>query len=369
MTITKVADQTTLAAVFGVQNFLPHVKYLVLGTFTSSGVVGSSGLRRLHAHRERRLHRRAAGQRRAGDHPLLARAAERRRTGAGGVRAARARIVARRHPPARRSARESGLGQPRLRHQLPRRALGLRRRRRLHAHAGLVDPFACTSPPSAATPADCRPTTSGQGYVDPANLFTGRANGSSTSPTPRSSLRISATPATRNSLPAASPPSRPGDAAPRPVEARFLGQSLGAINGAVFLAAAPEPKVGVFNVGGGHLFEILSASPAFSPSSTCSSPPSASPAAPPPTPSSPPPPTGSSIPPTHGRSRPGLADTPVIVQEAGNDMVILPPFEAALAHAIFGADGLDAAGHAQGKTARRRDRLHVLPRREPRRNL
>ena len=66
---------------------------------------------------------------------------------------------------------------------------------------------------------------------------------------------------------------------------------------------------------------------------------------------------------------PGLRDTPVIVQEAGIDMVILPLFEAALAHAIFGADGLDAAGHAQGTRRRRRLVSTYFPGGEPRRDL
>ncbi|MGZ3440644.1 MAG: hypothetical protein ACXVDD_14075, partial [Polyangia bacterium] len=39
VTLQKVADQVALAAAFGVQNFLTHVKYLVVGTFTSKAVV------------------------------------------------------------------------------------------------------------------------------------------------------------------------------------------------------------------------------------------------------------------------------------------------------------------------------------------
>ena len=50
------------------------------------------------------------------------------------------------------------------------------------------------------------------------------------------------------------------------------------------------------------------------------------------------------------------------------DMVILPQFEAALAHAIFGADGLDAVRPRAGRQiVQRRAGVDLLPDGEPRR--
>src|SRR5262249_52568782 len=42
-----------------------------------------------------------------------------------------------------------------------------------------------------------------------------------------------------------------------PSQLAIMGQSLGGIESALFLAVAPEPSLGVFNVTGGHIFDIF----------------------------------------------------------------------------------------------------------------
>jgi hypothetical protein len=110
---------------------------------------------------------------------------------------------------------------------------------------------------------DCRPLASGNGYVDPSNLFGGRATGFQYVVDAAQVVRILADTTNPNGLHAqlagaaggpVTPVLRPSETAPT---VSFLGQSLGAINGAVFLATDPHVDVGVLNVAGGHTFEIL----------------------------------------------------------------------------------------------------------------
>jgi hypothetical protein len=214
-----------------------------------------------------------------------------------------------------------------------------------------TNPLACDLAAISGDPTDCKPTTSGQGYVSPANLFTGRSNGQQYIVDASQLLHVISDMTNANGLAGKlAAQTTPVTPTVDPTKLGFLGQSLGGINGAVFIAAGNQPKVGVLNVTGGHVFDILSASPAFMPlidqflmsigvmrgtaayaqiNATADW--VLDPADP-------------------WSVAPGLRSTPVIVQEAGMDMVILPQFEAALAHAIFGAKGLDAAGHAQGQT-------------------
>jgi hypothetical protein len=127
----------------------------------------------------------------------------------------------------------------------------------------------------------------------------------------------------------------------------FLGRSLGGINGAVFLSVAPEPRVSVLNVTGGHVFDIVSTSPTLHAPvdqflasigvmrDTAQYARVAGLAA-------------WIVDPADPFSvSPSLRARPTIVQEAGMDQVIPPQFQADLALAIFGA--LDAQNHAQGK--------------------
>jgi hypothetical protein len=107
---------------------------------------------------------------------------------------------------------------------------------------------------------DCRPLASGNGYVDPANLFGGRAVGGQYVVDASQVVRILADTMNANGLhaklatAAVTPVLRTSEATPT---VSFLGQSLGAINGSLFLATDPRVDVGVLNVGGGHIFEIL----------------------------------------------------------------------------------------------------------------
>jgi dienelactone hydrolase len=50
-----------------------------------------------------------------------------------------------------------------------------------------------------------------------------------------------------------------------PTQTAYLGQSLGGIEGTLFLSVAPSPTVGVLNVPGGRLTDILTTSPTFKP--------------------------------------------------------------------------------------------------------
>ena len=201
--------------------------------------------------------------------------------GAAGHRAARADLVARRRLAARRPARASGLG-----------AIGFDidyhgARSKCTADnqcqsgtcnvatgacsGGFIptptssDPLACDIAAVSADPSDCRPTISGQNYVNPTNLFLGRTNGQQYIVDARSWCASSPTRPTRTACRRLAAQVTPVTPTLDPAKLGFLGQSLGAIDGAVFVSAAAQPRVAVLNVGGGHLFDILSNSPAFSP--------------------------------------------------------------------------------------------------------
>ena len=212
------------------------------------------------------------------------------------------------------------------------------------------DPLACDIAAVSADPSDCKPTISGQNYVDPANLFLGRTNGQQYIVDGAQLVRVVSDTTNTSGLAALLAAQVPAvtptlDA----TKIAFLGQSLGAIDGAVLLSASAQPSEGVLNVGGGHVFDILSTSPtlhglidqyltaigvmrgtaAYAQLDA----------------------TAAWVldPADPWSVAPRLRQKPVIVQEAGMDQVILPIFEEDLAESIFGPMGLDAMHHAQGK--------------------
>jgi hypothetical protein len=367
VTLTKVADQVALAAAFGAQNFLTHVKYLVVGTFTSKSVVDQTtglitftrttgGTFTVHppaTAATTTIHFWLALPNATGPVPIAL-----VQHGLGSWRGdvlPLADVLAQQGWASigfdidYHGARSKCTADNQCLSGTCNVATGV-------CSGGFIptpassDPLACDLAAVTADTSDCRPTISGQNYVNPSNLFFGRTNGQQYIVDAAQLVRILGDTTNANSL--------AGKLAAQTIpvvptvdvgKLGFLGQSLGAIDGSVFLSAAPEPRVGVLNVGGGHVFDILSTSPAFSAlidqylasigvmRGTAAYAQLDATAAWVLDPADP-----WSVAPT-------LRQKPVIVQEAGMDMVILPVFEEALAQSIFGAMGLDAAHHAQGR--------------------
>lgn len=224
------------------------------------------------------------------------------------------------------------------------------------------NPLACVLAAfSGDTATDCKPAASGNGLLDPTNLFGGRIGGYQYVVDAAQLERVLSA-SGGNSLQqqlATATITPPID----PTHIRFIGQSLGGIDGAVFLATDPRPGDGnVLNVAGGHLFELL-ADGAFKPvidqflaaqhitrgtaeyaallntarwvldpvdpwsvARMIQRAPSFSYL-------------------TAATNAPKLT----IVQEAGMDTVIPPQYEAALAGELGWPMGVDAAHHAQGR--------------------
>ena len=212
-----------------------------------------------------------------------------------------------------------------------------------------MDPLACDLAALSADPADCKPVISGQNYVDASNLFSGRSNGYQYVVDASQMVRVLSDATNANGLAAKlAAQTLPVTPTLDATQIGFLGQSLGAIDGAVFLAADPRPKVGVLNVAGGHVFEIISdgafhslvdqylmsigvmrGTPAYAQVVATAR---------------------WVLDPTDPFSvAPFLRSRPIINQEAGMDTVIPPIYEEAFAMAIYGPSGLDAMHHAQGK--------------------
>ena len=369
VTLQKVANQPALIAAFGAQNFLTHLKYLVLGTFTSKAVVDpATGVISFA--------RTAAGdftvQPPANAPTLTIRfwLALPSTTGPVPIALVQHGLTSWRGDvlPLADALAQAGWASAgfdidfhgaRSRCAADNQcASGTCNTATGVCSGGFIptpttqDPLACDLAAVSGDPSDCRPTISGQGYVDVGNVFAVRIHGQQYIVDAAQLVRVLADTTGTMSLAAQLAAQTPAvtptlDA----TKVGFLGQSLGAIDGALLLSASPRPSVGVLNVGGGHLFDLFAASPAF----------------------------GSivdqflkSIGVMRGTAEyaqidaaatwaldaadpwsvaPGLRDKPVIVQEAGMDMVIPPPFEEALAEAIFGPMGLDAMHHAQGKQA------------------
>jgi hypothetical protein len=225
------------------------------------------------------------------------------------------------------------------------------------------DPLACVLAAfSGDRAADCAPAASGNGAIDPSSLLGGRAGGFQYVVDAAQLIRVLAARGT-GSLAA-----RLGDAglAVDAASLSFIGHSLGAIHGALLFATDPSiAGAGVLSVGGGHIFEILAdgvlrdpvdqllaslhiarGSPAYAqlvqtarwaldpvdPWSVARFIVRA--------------PSFSYV--TGTANPPKLA----IVQEAGDDHVILPAYEAALSSELWWPSGVDSDGRAQG---RRRD--------------
>jgi pimeloyl-ACP methyl ester carboxylesterase len=226
------------------------------------------------------------------------------------------------------------------------------------------NPFSCVLAAfSGDNAADCKPAASGNGVLDPSNLFGGRIGGYQYVVDAAQLERVLAATG-GNSLQqqlatAAVTP------ALDPTHVRFIGQSLGGIDGTVFLATDPGPGDGnVLSVAGGHLFELLAdgafkdvidqflmaqnimrGTPAYAqlvatarwvldpvdPWSVARMINRA--------------PSFSYV--TGTPNAPKLT----IVQEAGMDTVIPPQYEAAVSSQLWWPMGVDAAGHAQGKRA------------------
>jgi hypothetical protein len=209
-----------------------------------------------------------------------------------------------------------------------------------------MDPLACDLAAISHDPRDCRPLVSGTGYIPAANLFVARSNGQQYVVDAAQLVRVLSDARNGNAL-AGRLAALGLSPAVDNSKLGFLGHSLGGIDGAVFVSAAPEPRVSVLNVTGGHLFDILSTSPALHA------------------------PVDQFLaaigvmrdtaqyarvvgladwildPADPFSVSPSLRARPTIVQQAGMDQVIPTQFQADLAFAIFGA--LDAQGHAQGK--------------------
>jgi hypothetical protein len=222
------------------------------------------------------------------------------------------------------------------------------------------DPEACALQPISGDATDCRPLASGAAFLNPANLFGSRDNLRQFVVDAEQLMRV-LNDATAGGLRAQLGPSALDF---NPASVTYLGMSLGSIEGTLFLSVAPRPTVGVLNVGGGHLIDIVATSPALMSLLT---------------------PLLTSLmvqPDTvefnqlantarwildpadpfavaqHVTRLPltsyvtGTMNAPksVIVQESGMDMVIPPQFEAALSRELLGAAGVDAMFHAQGRT-------------------
>ena len=366
VTITKVADQPALATAFGAQNFLTHVKYLVLGTFTSVIVIDpttgliqftrtTAGAFDVHAPASApTVTIRFWLTLPTATSPVPLAIVQH------GLTSWRGDVLPLADPLAQagwgaigfdidyHGARSKCTADNQCASGTCDKATGA-------CSGGFIptpttsDPLACDIAAVSADPTDCRPTISGQNYVNPTNLFLGRSNGQQYIVDASQLVRVVSDMANANGLAGKlAAQTIPVTPTLDPGKLGFLGQSLGAIDGAVFVSAAPEPRVAVLNVGGGHVFDILSNSPAFSPLIDAylksigvarGTPEYAQLDA-----------TAAWVldPADPFAVAPSLRDTPVIVQEAGMDMVIPPIFEEALAQAIFGNAGLDANHHAQG---------------------
>jgi hypothetical protein len=226
------------------------------------------------------------------------------------------------------------------------------------------DPTACVLAAfSGDMMTDCKPAASGQGYIDPNNLFGTRAGGWQYVVDGAQLLRVlraSGASSLNGKLAAAGL-----TGALDPAKVSFTGLSLGSINGTLLLGADPT-LVGAqaLSVNGGHLFEVLAdgafhaaidqylmangimrGTPEYAQlvqtARWITDPID-------------PWPTARFIRRTPAisyltmmRNAPKLA----IVQEAGLDAVIPPQYEAAVSSEVWFPNGVDAAGHAQGADA------------------
>jgi hypothetical protein len=113
---------------------------------------------------------------------------------------------------------------------------------------------------SGATVQDCNPVASGSGFLNFGNLFAARDNFR------QHVLDLSQLERVVSATGAGSLHDQlPAQFTIDPTRSAYVGQSLGGIEGSLFTAASSSPKVAVLNVPGGRLVDILLTSPAFSP--------------------------------------------------------------------------------------------------------
>jgi hypothetical protein len=223
-----------------------------------------------------------------------------------------------------------------------------------------MDPLACSLEPLTGDPADCRPVASGAAFVNVGNLFASRDNFRQYVVDAAQLMRVLSDGANTMGL-----QQQLGSASLsyNPAQLGFIGESLGGFAGSLFLAVAPQPPVGVLNVTGGHLLQVIEGGDLasfltplltslnvqpdtaafFQLANTATwilDP--ADPFA-----------VGQFLvraPVTNYVTNRPNAPKAIIVQEAGMDPTVPPPLEAALSAEILGPAGIDQNGHAQGLT-------------------
>ena len=224
-----------------------------------------------------------------------------------------------------------------------------------------TDPLTCTLQPISGDAADCRPVASGLSYLNLANLFAVKGNGEQYVLDAAQLVRVVSDATTPTGVGA----QLVGKGVTPALDATrlaFLGHSLGGVDGSLFLAAAPQPRIATLNATGGHLFEIIANgdlkapfdrflaqagitrdTPAFAQLEQTSNwiVDAVDPIS-----------VARFLVRTPLTSYvTGMPNAPkvLIQQETGMDTTILPVFQAALGRELFGPTGLDANGHLQGR--------------------
>jgi hypothetical protein len=124
-----------------------------------------------------------------------------------------------------------------------------------------TDPTTCTLQPILAAVGNttidgCRPDISGNGFVNAQNFFLSRDNQRQFVVDMSQLVRVIQDSANPNGLEAKL---KAASLDIDPANLAYLGQSLGAILGTVYLSAAPEPTTAYLSVPGGHLFDEFAA--------------------------------------------------------------------------------------------------------------
>jgi len=223
------------------------------------------------------------------------------------------------------------------------------------------NPLACSLQPLSGDPvADCNPLASGNGFIDPSNLFRTRSNAQQYVLDAAQLVRVLR--GTDGNGLVAQLGALPSPMAIDPTRIAFLGRSLGALGGVLFTAVDDGPRTVVLNAGAAHLFDAFAAggfssildkylasigvqrnTPAYAqldatarwildpvdPWATAR--------------------FVQRMPLRSYVTGVPNAVKAVIDQETGMDTVIPPPFQEALGMALFGTAGTDGMGHLQGQ--------------------
>ncbi len=223
------------------------------------------------------------------------------------------------------------------------------------------NPMACAFKGLSGDNIDCEPVASGAAFLNANNLFASRDNIRQFVVDAAQLIRVLADQTNASGLHAQLVGA--GAVTVDATKLSYLGFSLGGIAGSVFLSVAPQPLVGVLNVTGGHLFDVV-ATGSFS---SLLQPLLTSLMITPDTPAylqlantarwilDPVDPFAVG---QHLVRQPiasyltGSNNAPKVLlqQEAGMDTTIQPVLQSQLAVEIFGASGVDASGHAQAQT-------------------